>query len=67
MECFKAKAELFPDIDTLKDNEADIAELKRRMQVAWREVKNSLVLRLVESVPRRIEACRKAKGWYTKY
>ena len=58
---------IFPDTDSLRDNQADLAELKRRIQVAWDAIDQGLVLRLVASIPRRIAACRRAKGWYTKY
>lgn len=33
----------------------------------WRMIPGSLIKTLIISMPRRLEACRKAKGWQTKY
>jgi DDE superfamily endonuclease len=59
--------EIFPDIDILKNNEADLQELGRRIQVAWAAVEPGLIGRLTASIKRRLAACRNARGWYTKY
>ena len=58
---------IVPNTDSLRDNEADLEELKQRMQVAWDAIDQGLILRLVASIPRRIAACCRARGWYTKY
>ena len=34
---------------------------------AWEAVESSFLLKLVESMPRRVEAVIAARGWYTKY
>ena len=56
-----------PDIHLLKDNEADIEILKGWIKEAWEAVPQELIDGLILSMPRRLQALRKAKGWYTKY
>lgn len=56
-----------PNIHLLKDNRADIAQLKGWIREAWHEVPQSLVDHLIRSIPRRILALQRAKEWYTKY
>lgn len=59
--------QLYPNLDELKDNQADIAILKARIEEAWAHVDQALIRRLVASIPDRLQACRRARGWYTKY
>jgi transposase len=59
--------ELFPDLQNLKKNEVDIEEFKRTAQVAWRALDQDLIRKLIQSLPRRLKAVRKARGSYTKY
>ena len=47
----------------LRDGE----ELWEAVQTAWTEIPGDRMRTLVESIPRRIEAVRKAKGGNTKY
>jgi hypothetical protein len=51
----------------LKDNQADIATLKLWIREVWEAVPHELIDRLILSMPRRLQALRKAKRWYTKY
>jgi transposase len=44
-----------------------IHELWERIQVDWEEISVAECQKLIESMPRRIEAVLKAKGGYTKY
>jgi hypothetical protein len=37
------------------------------LQEGWEALPEELFENLVESMERRVEAVRKAKGWYTKY
>lgn len=37
------------------------------LKKGWREIPGQLITRLIESMPRRIDACTKARGWQTKY
>ena len=56
-----------PDIHLLKNNEDDVEVLKGWIKDAWEAVPQELIDRLILSMPRRLQALRKAKGWYTKY
>jgi transposase len=56
-----------PNIKDLKKNEADIRTLKGWIKEAWEAVPQELIDRLIRSMPNRLAALRKAKGWYTKY
>ena len=49
------------------NSESDWDALKAAIVEAWQKIPNSLIKRLVESMPQRLEAVRKAKGWQTKY
>ena len=44
-----------------------IHELWERVQVDWEEIAASECQKLIESMPRRVQAVLKAKGGYTKY
>jgi hypothetical protein len=44
-----------------------IHELKGRIEVEWNKIPRDVCVKLIESIPRRIEAVIKAKGGYTKY
>jgi transposase len=37
------------------------------LKQCWRAIPGSLIRRLIMSMPRRMAACRKARGWQTKY
>lgn len=56
-----------PDLCYLQDNKLDWAEFERELQKAWREVPQPYIDDLIDSMARRLEAVRLAKGWYTKY
>lgn len=58
---------MFPHLQDLKDNRASREELIRCIKLAWAAIPPSLIRKLVESLPRRLEAVRLARGWYTKY
>lgn len=58
---------MFPHLSNLRKNKIDIEEFKECLQKAWAAIDPAFIRALVESVPRRVEACRRAKGWYTKY
>ncbi|KHE89979.1 hypothetical protein GE21DRAFT_1195799, partial [Neurospora crassa] len=57
----------FPGLSELTENEANIGLFHRALKQCWERVPQALINRLVESVPRRMEAVRRARGWYTKY
>ena len=56
-----------PNLHLLKNNEADRAILIEQLKLAWEEIPQSLIQSLLDSLPRRIDAVIKARGWYTKY
>jgi hypothetical protein len=58
---------LYPHIRNLNNNEADRAELIRCLELAWEALPPELPRRLIESLPRRLRAVRRARGYYTKY
>lgn len=39
----------------------------KALQECWRRIPNALVKRLITSMPRRIHACKKVRGWQTEY
>jgi len=60
--------QLFPDIEDYRGTEDEIREhLFRCLWVAWEAIDEGIWRGLVKSMPRRIEAVIKAKGWHTKY
>jgi len=69
--CWKAlKSKIrrdYPDLHTLTDNEANRAKVAEALKASWRALPQALIDKLISSMPRRVAALRKAKGWYTKY
>jgi hypothetical protein len=49
------------------DSVADWKALCEAIKEAWWALPQSLFRKLIESMPRRLEAVRHAKGWQTKY
>ncbi|KJZ68019.1 hypothetical protein HIM_12591 [Hirsutella minnesotensis 3608] len=56
-----------PHLQDLKANAASIAELEEKLKLAWDALPQDLFDRLIESMPRRLAAVRRARGYYTKY
>ena len=42
-------------------------ELEEALQEEWERIPSETYINLIESMPRRIEACIKNNGWPTKY
>jgi len=42
-------------------------ELEEALQEEWERIPSETHINLIESMPRRIEACIKNNGWPTKY
>ena len=59
--------QLYPDIWLLKKNQVDVAEFTRCLQACWWAISQDEIDRLIDSMPRRLAAVKKARGWYTKY
>ncbi len=58
---------LHPKLATIGDSEEDLKVLWKALKEAWKKLPNSLIRCLIKSMPRRLKAVRKAKGWQTKY
>ena len=58
---------LFPNIWNLKKNRLDIAKFQRLLQAAWEAIDQGDINRLIGSMERRLQAVKRARGWYTKY
>jgi transposase len=56
-----------PEIEHLGAGEEDIERVRRACRQAWRNLDQELFHTLINSMPRRLKAVRKAKGWQTKY
>ena len=50
-----------------KDQPSNITQLKQTIEEEWYAVPVAYIQSLYESMPRRIEALKKAKGSHTKY
>jgi hypothetical protein len=59
---------LYPDTKCLSGSPAIIRQvLKRRLLKVWWNIGEDVLKGLVESMPQRVRALCKVKGWYTKY
>ena len=56
-----------PLLATLNSNAASLEALVRAANTVWDQITQEEVNALVDSMPRRIAALEKARGWYTKY
>ena len=60
--------ELYPELEFCTGkSEEDIKALENALIEAWEALPSSLFESLVKSIQKRVIACYKAKGWYTKY
>jgi hypothetical protein len=58
---------MFPHLDLLKNNKVDTAKLIKCIKLAWAAITIDQINALIDSLPRRLDACIRAQGWYTKY
>ena len=57
-----------PEVMTNRSqSEEAITELEEALKETWEHLPESLFESLIESMPRRIQACLDAQGWHTKY
>jgi transposase len=56
-----------PDLELMGESEADWQALREAIKEAWNRIGEELLQSLVDSMPRRLAAVRKAKGWQTRY
>jgi transposase len=65
------KAELYrryPDTMYLKGSESTVrGELRKRLNEIWWDIGEDVLNKLIDSMPNRIQAVLKARGWYTEY
>ena len=52
----------FPGLSSLKRNDGNIQRVEEALRVAWERVPQALIDRLIESMPRRLQAVIDAKG-----
>jgi len=58
---------LHPELATIGESKEDLERLQAALKEAWWKLPKSLMRRLIKSLPQRLYAVRKAKGWQTKY
>jgi len=58
---------MFLDLWKLKRNELNIKEFKKKLKAAWWAIEQADIDKLIDFLPRRLAAVKKARGWYTKY
>lgn len=58
---------LYPELITIGSSEEDWEQLRAALKEAWRRIPNSLISALITSMPRRLAAVRRARGYQTKY
>ena len=63
----KLVLKLHPELITMGNSKSDWKALCKALKKAWRKIPDSLIRKLIHSMPRRLGAVRKAKGWQTKY
>lgn len=52
----------------LKGSESMVREeLRKRLNEIWWDIGEDVLNRLIDSMPNRIQAVLKARGWYTEY
>ena len=63
----RAVLAVYPNLDQQGNTEEARESLIRACQEQWKVIRRSLLRKLIMSMPRRIEAVIKARGWQTKY
>lgn len=58
---------MFPDLWERTLNEDNLAYFKQCAKTAWWAIDQKVIDNLILSMPKRLQACKRAKGWYTKY
>ena len=63
----KYLAVLYPNLFIGGTAKIDWRRFHKAIQTAWWSIPQAMIDRLIDSVPRRVEAVYRARGWYTKY
>jgi hypothetical protein len=58
---------LYPELVAMGNSDEDWKALHAALKEAWLKIPSALIRKLIESMPRRLDAVRKSKGWQTKY
>ena len=58
---------MYTHIELMKKNDIHTAELIKCIKSAWAAITTEEINNLIDSLLRRIEACIRARSWYTKY
>lgn len=58
---------IHPEFIRLGKSEAHRKLLIKWIQEAWEALPDRLILKLTTSAAKRLRACKRARGWYTKY
>lgn len=57
----------FPDLHKLPKNNENIKRVETALRSVWDSIPQAEIDNLIDSMPRRLRAVIRAKGWYTKY
>ena len=57
----------YPELIEMGKSETDLLALRTAIIDAWEAISQTWLDHLIDSMPRRVEAIRKKKGWHTKY
>lgn len=61
---YKAK----PDIENYNKGDARLPQvIAEGLQASWLAIPERIFAACIDSMPRRLKAARRARGWYTKY
>jgi len=58
---------LYPQYNNYSRAEKEWEGFCAALKECWQAIPGKVIKALIKSMPRRIEACRKARGWRTKY
>jgi len=59
--------ELYPEFDYMGDSQDEWDRFEMGLVEAWAAIPDSLICRLIRSMPQRLDAMRQARGYQTKY
>ena len=58
---------LYPELATISTSEEEWEKLCKALKKAWRKIPCAFIKKLILSMPRRLRAVRRARGYQTKY
>ena len=58
---------LYPELSTIGTSEEDWEKFCRALKEAWKEIPCAYIRKLIHSMPDRLHAVRRARGYQTKY